>query len=81
MTVATTKDNLFRPVRPDPQTKADITNSTSRAIIQAEADSRDAKTQRLRQARLRMEAQQPKPAPTKGRGRKVAGRMRNLEIS
>ncbi|WP_137387584.1 hypothetical protein [Rhodoligotrophos defluvii] len=70
MAVAITKDNLFRLVRPGPQTKAEITNSTARAIIQAEADSREAKTRKLRQARLQMKARQPKPAPAKGRGRK-----------
>lgn len=60
-----TKDNLFRAARPGPQTKADITDSTARAIIKAETDSREAKTRRLRQARLEMEAQRPAPASAK----------------
>lgn len=59
-----TKDNLFRVARPGPKTKADFTDSAARTIIKAEADSREAKTQRLRLARLEMEAQQPEPAPT-----------------
>lgn len=62
-----TKDNLFRPAQPGPKKKSDFANSAARAIIKAEADSRDAKTRRLRQARLEMEARQPKPAPAKGR--------------
>ncbi|MCT7375544.1 hypothetical protein [Chelativorans salis] len=81
MAEAITKDNLFRPAPTTPRSKAELTDSTARAIIQAEADSREAKTQRLRQARLQMEARQPKPAPAKGRGKKAAGRIRNLEIS
>ncbi|WEX11823.1 hypothetical protein [Chelativorans sp. AA-79] len=68
MTETITKDNLFRAVRPGPQSKADLTDSAARAIMKAEADSREAKTRRLRQARLEMEAQRPEPAPAKRRG-------------
>lgn len=32
MAETTTKDNLFRTVRPGPQTKADLTHSAARAI-------------------------------------------------
>lgn len=81
MAVAITKDNLFRSAPTPPRSKAELTDSASRAIIQAEADTREAKTRRLRQARLQMEARQPKPAPAKGRGKKVAGRTRKLKIS
>lgn len=66
-----TKDNLFRTVRPGSQTKADLTDSAARAIMKAEADSREAKTQRLRQARLEMEAQSPVPAPAKSTTKKA----------
>ncbi|WP_163271287.1 hypothetical protein [Chelativorans alearense] len=72
MTQAITKDTLFRPTRPNAATKADITDRTARAIIDAEAARREAKTERLRQARLEMEAQQPKPAPAKAKARKTA---------
>ncbi|MCT7375215.1 hypothetical protein [Chelativorans salis] len=74
MTQAITKDTLFPPTKPNAATKAEITNRTARAIIDAEAARRDAKTERLRQARLEMEAGQPKPAPAKARGRKTAAK-------
>lgn len=70
-----TKDNLFRPMPPKPQSKAEITDSTSRAIIEAEAEKRDAKTRRLRQARLEMEALQAASDPAKDRARKAAKRF------
>jgi hypothetical protein len=66
-----TKDNLFRTVRSGPQTKADLTDSAARAIMKAEADSREAKTQRLRQARLEMEVQRPEPVPAKRTAKKA----------
>ena len=75
MTDTITRENLFRPVPKTPRSKAELTDSTSRAIVQAETDSREAKTQRLRQARLQMEARQ-QPVPTKGRNKK-AGRTRS----
>jgi hypothetical protein len=58
MNSAITKDNLFRPARSKAETKADVTDSTARAIIDAEIESREAKTERLRKARLKMEAEQ-----------------------
>ena len=66
------KDNLLRPQKSKAQSKADLTDSTARAIIKVEADERQAKTRRLKQARLEMEAQQPQPAPTKTRAAKKA---------
>jgi copper oxidase (laccase) domain-containing protein len=66
-----TKDNLFRAARPGPQTKADLMDSAARAIMKAEADSREAKTQRLRQARLEMEAQRSVPVPAKCTAKKA----------
>ncbi|MBR9826110.1 MAG: hypothetical protein GYB36_09950 [Alphaproteobacteria bacterium] len=48
-----------------PQTRAEITDSTSRAIIQEEADERAALTRKLREARLEMEAKNPAPATPK----------------
>jgi hypothetical protein len=39
--------------------------------MKAEADSREAKTQRLRQARLEMEVQRPEPVPAKRTAKKA----------
>ncbi|MBJ7544671.1 hypothetical protein [Rhodomicrobium udaipurense] len=49
---------MFAPPR-KPQTKADMTNTAARAIIDSESALRVAKIEKLRQARLEMEAQQP----------------------
>ena len=62
-----TQGNLFKPKPSKAESKADITNDTARAIIGAEVERREAKTARLRQARLEMEAARPpykKPAKT-----------------
>lgn len=60
-----TQHNLFRPAKSKADTKADLTDQTARAIVDAEVDRREAKTARLRQARLEMEAkalEEPPPA-------------------
>ena len=49
-------DALFRPLKSKAESKAQTTDSASRAIIEAEASRREAKTAKLRQARLDMEA-------------------------
>ena len=54
-----TEHALFRPPRPKPATKADITDKAARAIVGAEAERRQAKTARLREARLVHEAKLP----------------------
>lgn len=51
-----TEHNLFKPRPSKAESKADITNHTARAIIGAEAERREAKTARLREARLEKEA-------------------------
>lgn len=51
-----TEHNLFKPRPSKAETRADITNHTARAIVGAEAELREAKTARLRQARLENEA-------------------------
>jgi hypothetical protein len=72
-----TQHNLFRPVRSKAETKADITNHTARSIIGAEAERREVKTTRLRQARLEMEAAQAElETPAKTRRAKAAGPRR-----
>lgn len=65
----------LRPKLTRAESKADITDRTARTIIGAEAQSREAKTARLRQARLEKEAAQPAiPAPGEVRRRKAPAR-------
>ena len=73
------RHNLFKAPRSRADIKADLTDETARAIVDAEVESREAKTARLRQARLDMEAKRAeehssaKPvgakAPAPGRAR------------
>lgn len=72
MTGTITKDNLFRPMRSKSETKAEITDSTARAIIGAEAERREAKTAKLREARLASEERDAASPPAKPRARKAA---------
>jgi len=65
-----TKDNLFQPPPSKFEAKSDATTRVAKAMIEQEAASREAKTARLREARLAMEASQPEPAPAKPRARK-----------
>lgn len=72
MVKSLTKDTLFKPQRLTAATKAEITKQASHDLVQSETDRRNAKTARLRQARLEMEAQKAaeiakKPAPRKRR--------------
>ena len=48
----------FGPKPSRAETKADVTDHAARSIISAEAERREAKTARLRQARLEQEAAQ-----------------------
>ncbi|BCH26446.1 hypothetical protein [Mesorhizobium sp. L-8-3] len=57
MNRAVAKQGLFKPNPSKAETKADITNHAARAITGDEAARREAKTARLRQARLEREAQ------------------------
>lgn len=70
---------LFRPARSSAEAKADATDRTARTIIAAETERRDANTARLREARLKRDAElaaaSPAPAKssaTKPRVRKTA---------
>ncbi len=68
-----TEHTLFRPRRSKAETKAEITDQSARAIVGAEARLREAKTARLRKARLESEANEAaKPAPVKQRRGKLA---------
>lgn len=58
-----TKNNLFRPVPSKAETKSEITDKSVRAMIESDVKARNAKTARLKEARLAMEAAQPAPAP------------------
>jgi hypothetical protein len=58
-----TELNLFKPKPSRMETRADVTNHAARAIIGAEAEQREAKTARLRQARLEAEAKLAAAAP------------------
>lgn len=51
-----TTGDITGPARSKAESKADATDHAARAIIGAEARSREAKTRRLRQARLEREA-------------------------
>ena len=63
-----TKDNLFSFKGSAAETKAATTDKAFRAITDAEAKSREAKTARLKKARLEQEVQQPaEPAKPKAR--------------
>lgn len=65
-----------QPGRSRAETKAEITNSIARRIIEAEAKARDAKTEKIRKARLEHEARATKAAPGASRGKKTLKRHR-----
>ena len=52
---------VFKPNKQE--LKAQTTDSAARAILDGEAAKREAKTARLRAARLKMEAEAPPPEP------------------
>ena len=55
------KESVFKPVKP--QDKAARTHAAAREIIDAEAQARQSKTERLRAARLKMEAERAEAEP------------------
>lgn len=72
-----TKHNLFRAARPKAETRADVTDRAARAIIDAETERREAKSARLKQARLEHEAEvAASRPPAKQRPAKAAGPRR-----
>lgn len=75
MTATISTHDLFRPTRTRSETKAESTDRSARAIIEAEAKRRESKTEKLRQARLEREALEVVPlAPA--RKRKAKGPKR-----
>jgi hypothetical protein len=57
--MSTTKDKFFKAGSPAANDKATVTDASARAIIAAEATSREKKTERLRALRLGKEAAEP----------------------
>jgi hypothetical protein len=76
----TAGEGIFKPLGSKAESKASATDAASRQIIDAEVAQREAKTAKLREARLAMEARQAaeaqaNPAPVKKPARaKVAKR-------
>lgn len=62
---------LFAPNPSRQESKAQMTNSIAKSLVDAETTARDAKTARLRQLRLKREAEAP-PQPVKGPARERA---------
>lgn len=73
-----TQHNLFKPpARSKAESKAQTTDNTARAIIGDEAERREAKTAKLRQARLESEAKAAaEPAPVKAPKAKKAAKAK-----
>jgi len=66
------KDNLFRPAMSKAESKAEVTNRTAWDMLNTEAARREAKTARLRAARLASEAAVAAPAREKRRSTKTS---------
>ena len=73
---AIAEHSLFRPKPSKAETKADITDHAARAIIGNEAALREAKTARLRQARLENEAKLAAAPASAGQQRGKAAKRR-----
>jgi hypothetical protein len=70
------KDNLFRSMRPED--KVTRTNRAARDIIEAEDEARRSKTERLRAARVKLEAEAvPEPEPVK---KPKAKRVKRIKV-
>lgn len=63
------KQGLFAPNPSKQESKAQLTNSIAKSIVDAEATSREAKTARLRALRLKQETETP-PQPAKAPAKK-----------
>lgn len=63
---AIAETSLFRPVRLKAETRDEITSRVAREIVRSEAADRVAKTERLRAARLAVEAAEPVAAVARG---------------
>lgn len=65
-----TKENLFVPASDKAEAKGDTTTRVAQSILDGEVAAREAKTARLRAARLAMEAAQEPAAEAKPKARK-----------
>lgn len=74
-----TRETLFKPTRAE--SKQAVTDGTARAMIEAEAERRQKKTQRLRELRLAAEAEDAgQPAKPRSASRSTgAGRTRSAK--
>lgn len=54
---------IFKPAPSRSEAKGDVTSRAARSIIETETARREAKTMRLRAARLEKEAADPEPVP------------------
>ena len=77
MPMELTKDTLFAPKPSKAETKNDITTQVARAIIEDEVAAREAKTRRLRELRLKKEAEElDKPPAKKAASRRATPKKR-----
>jgi len=64
----TSKDEFFNPAKVSARDKAAVTDTTARAIVNAETAAREKKTEKLKALRLQHEAEAPPvTAPAKKR--------------
>lgn len=70
MAIELTKENFFKPTPQRSENKADVTTKAALSILIAETAIREAKTERLRKARLAHETTEPPVAPKKRAGAK-----------
>lgn len=71
------KETVFKPVKP--QDRAARTHAAAMEIIDAEADERQSKTERLRAARLKMEAEKG-PAEPAAKPRATPKRTKFIKV-
>ncbi len=81
MSRAIDEQGLFKPRPSKAETRADITDHAARAIIGDEASRREAKTARLRQARLESDAKLAALAPPSRPVRTRAASRRSVSTS
>lgn len=74
MRTANPADRVFKPKPSQAELRVDATTKAARAIIREEATARDAKTERLRAARLAQEPVETPPVQKKTAVKKKTGR-------
>lgn len=67
-----TKHNLFRPSKAE--SKADTTTTAAKSILAEEASAREAKTKRLREARMQRDSSEPQAETPKTARKPAAGK-------